>query len=52
MVNPALALVHAGEGKIGKATAEEEEEYGGGQSRIHFSNRGHSQPEDPWANCK
>jgi hypothetical protein len=44
MVDPALALVHAGKGKIGEATAEKKEEYRGGQSRIHFSSGGHSDP--------
>jgi hypothetical protein len=41
-----LTRVHAGESQIGSATAEEKEEYRGGQSRIHFSSGGHSRPED------
>src|ERR1019366_3281273 len=46
MVDPGLAGVHAGECEICGATAEEKEDYGGGQSRIHLSNGGHSRPED------
>jgi hypothetical protein len=38
VADPTLAGVHAGEGKICGATAQEKEDYRGGQSRIHLSN--------------